>query len=384
MEGRDAELEGRDLSAVYCLPSIVYCLPSALPSIIYCPTNPLYSRRAIALPPHDSAAGCRAAAVDAGGRAGESRPGLGVHRADARPVPLAQARRDRARRRTVVRTRLWKREWHAAQRRASHRAVAPAHGDRITLGDSEVVFHEDGSAPAASQLVAIDSESLATGLSIRFDDEEEARGSELTSRVFSALALAFLEDRPMSDLFDFILDQVVGLLHPSSAAIALFGPDRMTFANQHLRRAKAGDTTDLLISRTLLKEVVEGRKIVSFVDTSQDDRIALAESIIARQIRSAVCAPLIVGDAVLGVLYVDFAGIFGAVGERRRPPARPHRPSGRGQARDDAPPRGSAGQGQDRRRAPQPPTISRAGCCRPSSRRSTATPSPALTTPVRP
>ncbi len=190
-------------------------------------------------------------------------------------------------------------------------------GDRITLGDSEVLFH-DGELPstATSQLVAIDSDSQATSLAIRIDDEGEARGSELSARVFSALALAFLEDRPMSELFDFILDQVVELLHPSSAAIALFGADRTSFVLQHLRRAKAGDTTDLLISRTLLHEVVEGRKIVSFVDNSQDDKIALAESIIARQIRSAVCAPLIVGDAVLGVLYVDYAGIFGAVGER--------------------------------------------------------------------
>jgi serine phosphatase RsbU (regulator of sigma subunit) len=189
-----------------------------------------------------------------------------------------------------------------------------ASGDRITLGDSEVVFHE---SETTSQLVAVDSDSLATGLAIRFDDEGDARGSELTSRVFSALALAFLEDRPMNHLFDFILDQVVGLLHPSSAAIALFGADRTSFAQQHLRRAEGGDTTtDLIISRTLLHEVVEGRKIVSFIDTSQDDRIAMAESIIARQIRSAVCAPLIVGDAVLGVLYVDYAGKFGAVGER--------------------------------------------------------------------
>lgn len=190
-------------------------------------------------------------------------------------------------------------------------------GDRITLGDSEVLFHDgESTSTATSQLVAIDSDSQATSLAIRMDDEGDARGSELSSRVFSALALAFLEDRPMSDLFDFILDQVVGLLHPSSAAIALFGIDRTSFAKQHLRRTDESDTSDLLISKTLLHEVVEGRKIVSFVDTSQDDRFAQAQSIIVQHIRSAVCAPLIVGDAVLGVLYVDFVVTLRAVGER--------------------------------------------------------------------
>ncbi|HEX3583928.1 MAG TPA: PP2C family protein-serine/threonine phosphatase, partial [Thermoanaerobaculia bacterium] len=44
-----------------------------------------------------------------------------------------------------------------------------------------------------------------------------------------------------------------------------------------------------------------------------DDRLAKAQSIVMQQIRSAVCAPLLVGDAVLGVLYLDFQANRGAV-----------------------------------------------------------------------
>ncbi len=182
-------------------------------------------------------------------------------------------------------------------------------GDRIALGDSEVVFHAD---EAASQLIAIDSDSHATNLAIKIDEEE--RGTERT-RILNSLAIEFLADRPMSELFEFILDRVVGLLRPSRAALALFGPDRDTFDNVKLRRQDASESTDLLISRTLLHEVVEGRKVVSFFDTSQDDKLARAQSIIAQHIRSAVCAPLLVGDAVLGVLYIDYTSTRGAVTE---------------------------------------------------------------------
>src|SRR2546430_4692592 len=119
----------------------------------------------------------------------------------------------------------------------------------------------------------------------------------------------------MSELFEFILDRVVGLLHPSRAALALFGPDRSTFDNVKLRRQDASDSPDLIISRTLLSEVVEGRKIVSYFDTSQDEKLARAQSIIAQHIRSAVCAPLLVGDAVIGVLYNDYTSNRGAVTE---------------------------------------------------------------------
>ncbi len=185
-------------------------------------------------------------------------------------------------------------------------------GDRITLGDSEVVIHSDD---ATSQLIAVESSSQATNLSIRVDDAGVEQGAELIARVLSSLALEFLEDKPMSELFDFILGKVVEVLTPSRAAIALFGADRTSFENVHLRRQNASDSTELLISKTLLKEVVDERRVVSFFDSTNDAKLANAESIIAQRIRSAVCAPLQVGDAVLGVLYVDYVGSRGAVGE---------------------------------------------------------------------
>ena len=181
-------------------------------------------------------------------------------------------------------------------------------GDRIALGDSEVVFHAD---EAASQFVAVDSDSHATNLAIKIDDD---RGTEGT-RLLSTLALEFLADRPMSELFDFILDRVLHLLHPSRVALALFGDDRENFENVKLRRFDGADTGDLTISRTLLQQVVEERQVVSFFDTSADEKLARAQSIIAQHIRSAVCAPLVVNDAVLGVLYIDYTSMRGAVTE---------------------------------------------------------------------
>src|SRR2546428_1319869 len=182
-------------------------------------------------------------------------------------------------------------------------------GDRIALGDSEVVFHSD---EAISQLIPVDSDSHATNLAIKVDEEE--RGTERT-RILNSLAIEFLADRPMGDLSEFILDRVVGLLHPSRAALALFGPDGDAFDNVKLRRQDASQSTDLLISRTLLREVVEGRQVVSYFDTSQDEKLARAQSIIAQNIRSAVCAPLLVENAVLGVLYIDYTSNRGAVTE---------------------------------------------------------------------
>jgi serine phosphatase RsbU (regulator of sigma subunit)/pSer/pThr/pTyr-binding forkhead associated (FHA) protein len=184
-------------------------------------------------------------------------------------------------------------------------------GDRIGLGDSEVVFHSD---ETTSQFIAIDTDSHATNLAISVDDDEKERSSEKT-QILSTLALEFLADRPMAELFDFILDRVVFLLRPTRAAIALLGDDRVSFTNLKLRRLDATESNDLAISRTLLRDVVDGRKVVSYFDTEQNDKFARAQSIIAQRIRSAVCAPLLIADAVLGVLYIDYTSARGVVAE---------------------------------------------------------------------
>ncbi len=181
-------------------------------------------------------------------------------------------------------------------------------GDRITLGDSEVIFEpEEG---AASQIISLDSDSQAKNLAIPLRD---AAADTTRTNVLAMLALQFIEDRTMVELFDFILDQVVALLQPSRAALALIGPDGTTFNSILLRRSDESDSLDLYISSTLLKEVIEGRSVVSFVDTSQDEKLAHAKSIVAQNIRSAICAPVMIGDDVLGVLYLDFLAQRGAV-----------------------------------------------------------------------
>lgn len=182
-------------------------------------------------------------------------------------------------------------------------------GDKIGLGDTEIVFDAD-EATSQSKLVALDSDSHATNLAIPLRDAIE---DTTRTNILALLAMQFIEDRSMGELFEFILDRVVELLEPSRTALALLGPDHTTFRNVMLRRSNSADSLDLYISRTLLAEVVDGRKVVAFVDTSQDEKLARAESIVAQDIRSAVCAPLMVGDAVLGVLYLDFRANRGSV-----------------------------------------------------------------------
>jgi sigma-B regulation protein RsbU (phosphoserine phosphatase) len=182
-------------------------------------------------------------------------------------------------------------------------------GDRITLGDTHVVFEPEKSFVSHSRLVALESDSHAKSLVVPM---REVVDRTARTNVLNSLALQFIEDRSMEELFEFILDRVMAVLSPSRAAIALLGA-KGEFVDVRMRRSDHSESVDLFISKTLLAEVVEERKVVSFVDTALDDRLARAQSLIGQNIRSAICAPLLVGDAVLGVLYLDFVAQRGAV-----------------------------------------------------------------------
>ena len=177
-------------------------------------------------------------------------------------------------------------------------------GDRIGLGDSEIVFEAE-----RPELIAVETSSQESKLSMLFHRAvaEDATKRPERLQTLNALALELLEDRPMAELFDFILERIARLLQPSRTAIALLADDRKSFLSMKVRRQEANDEQPLTISRTLLTEVVDERRVVSFTAGEEgNSRFENAESILVQQIRSAICAPLLVGDAVLGVLYADF------------------------------------------------------------------------------
>jgi serine phosphatase RsbU (regulator of sigma subunit) len=188
-------------------------------------------------------------------------------------------------------------------------------GDRIGVGDCELVFGEE--LPTPSQVITLDgpvsSHTIASSIALaEITGQGDADRAPERAKLINALALEMIADRPMDELFDFILDRVMHLLHPSRAALALLAREGEGFATVRVRRSDSGDSNDLVISRTLLREVIDEKKVVSFVDGIGDEKLLSAKSIIGQQIRSVLCAPLLVDKSVLGVLYVDFQITQGA------------------------------------------------------------------------
>jgi signal transduction histidine kinase len=64
----------------------------------------------------------------------------------------------------------------------------------------------------------------------------------------------------------------------------------------------------LRLSETVVHQVLRSRRAILSQDTASDDRFKAQDSIINLSIRSVMCAPLLVDDAVIGLVQVDAIG----------------------------------------------------------------------------
>ena len=179
-------------------------------------------------------------------------------------------------------------------------------GDRIRLGDTEIVF--ETTEHNTDRFLAVADTAASTTISIPVHDSEIRvdTGDLSKLKTLNQLARELLEDRPMDQLFGFITERVLEHTQASRAAIGLLGPDGESFVNVEVRRQDKQDDSELRISRTVLDEVVKEKKALAFMDVAMDEKLSRAKSIVMQGIRSILCAPLTIGSSVVGVLYVDF------------------------------------------------------------------------------
>ena len=182
-----------------------------------------------------------------------------------------------------------------------------ANGDRIRLGDTEILF--ETSEHNTDRFLAVGDAPASATISIPIHEIDESRhdsGDLSKLAILNALARELIEDRPMDELFGFIVDRVLEHTGASRVAIATLSSDGKSFANVEVRRQDKNDNAELRISRTVLEEVVEEKKVLAFMDVAMDEKLKRAQSIIMQGIRSILCAPLTIGKSVVGVLYVDY------------------------------------------------------------------------------
>ncbi len=115
------------------------------------------------------------------------------------------------------------------------------------------------------------------------------------------VSLVFARERNLGRLLQLIIEKAIEITATERGCIALSEGDLLLPKAAVGIRPEEGER----ISSTLAREVLNGRAPLMWEDLPLDHKVGRASSILKQQLRSAMCAPLLVGGKVLGVLYVD-------------------------------------------------------------------------------
>lgn len=146
----------------------------------------------------------------------------------------------------------------------------------------------------------------ATGRAL-FDIEEGANVAELGRRleVIFEINRVLSQLMEMEDLAESILEELFRAVPATRGAVLIRNEDDLTpVAIKELGKGRAA-AKRLPISSTLLNRVIEQRKAILMTDVLADTEMAGSASIVAQGIQSAISAPLLYQEEILGVLHLE-------------------------------------------------------------------------------
>jgi diguanylate cyclase (GGDEF)-like protein len=115
------------------------------------------------------------------------------------------------------------------------------------------------------------------------------------------ISLLFARERNLERLLQLVTEKAVEITSAERGCLAL-SEGAVLFPKTTVNiEAKEGER----ISNTLARQVLEERAPKMWADLLGDGAREPSYSILKQQLRSAMCAPLMIGDKILGVLYVD-------------------------------------------------------------------------------
>jgi len=192
-------------------------------------------------------------------------------------------------------------------------------GDRIDIGPCQIHFGRD-KEPGSSARVA-DTKAPGTVHAVPLSDLVSSGQSATNLKAIAAtgaspqrmaqffegmerLGPALLAHKPMTELFQFIVDLTSDVLRCDRTVLVLRGEDGVELIP---KATKQRNTTgqEIIVSRSIARRAIEDRTAILTSDAQHDERFKEQQSVIRQRINSAMCVPLWHEEEVLGVLYVD-------------------------------------------------------------------------------
>ncbi|HTM19060.1 MAG TPA: adenylate/guanylate cyclase domain-containing protein [Kofleriaceae bacterium] len=191
-------------------------------------------------------------------------------------------------------------------------------GDEITMGSTRLLFvdreNEDDAlhrvtiAPGLAESHIRQRIAAASGEFLsekQIADEAVLRRDYERLRIGHELAKAVGSELDLERLLPKILDKAFELVGADRGAIMLMdNTSQLVPRYVKTRNGKDGEK-NIVLSRTVIQEVLNNKAAVLSSDATMDSRFSGAHSIIMQGIRSTMTVPLLHADELLGVMHLD-------------------------------------------------------------------------------
>jgi Nif-specific regulatory protein len=200
------------------------------------------------------------------------------------------------------------------------RQKALEHGDRIKIGGSQFIYLEqrDDSAVLVPLSDSFEGQ-FVTSITVKVDTEDSvflqpdrvagtlppnarlARDLAAVLRISTAINAI----RKAEELQSRVLEMIFEVMPVERGAILLTVDNSEEFVSGTYRERDSDSAEPFRISRTIVRRTFREGIAVIANDILTDNQIQPTESLVASQIRSLLCVPLMVFGAKLGVIYAD-------------------------------------------------------------------------------
>ena len=188
------------------------------------------------------------------------------------------------------------------------------HGDRLRLGDAEFAFSMFDDPPARARAQAPSDGTTAgvqgtatdlqlSGLRKLFDFSEKLMTMKQLDELLLAMLDAVIEVTGAEKGLILLLEEGGATGSSSGGPSSEGGAKPVIRASRHVKREAITDTTGA-ISDSIVRRVLETGRPVIVSDALSDAQFGSSESVLALQLSSVMCAPLVSQGQVTGAMYV--------------------------------------------------------------------------------
>ena len=190
-------------------------------------------------------------------------------------------------------------------------------GDEIVLGSTTLRYVEHNPNDSLLQKVTISPSATETLIrqrlkapssSIEFLPEKEILDAEVLRRDYEKLRLAHELGRSigLEVNLDVLLEKIIMKafeLIPADRGVILLMENGVP--QPRIAKTRHGKNEQIVLSKSILNEVVQNKAAVLSSDATMDSRFSSAQSVIMQGIRSTMTVPLIHHDELLGIMHLD-------------------------------------------------------------------------------